>query len=56
MNSIDSIYIDDLNQQKNQMGHQDGVDFNFRGHNLENDKRDIPFQIFDNLNKNEINE
>ena len=25
-------------------------DVNFRGHNLEDAKRDVPFQIFDGLN------
>jgi hypothetical protein len=32
------------------MGHPLGVDFNFRGHNLEDGKRDKPFQIFNGLN------
>lgn len=39
-----------LNQRRIQMGHPPGVDFNFRGNNLEDEKRDDPFQIFDSLN------
>lgn len=33
------------------MGRPEGVNFDFRGHNLENLKRDVPFKIFDCLNK-----
>jgi len=38
-----------LNQRRIKMGHPEVSDVNFRGHNLEDAKRDVPFQIFDGL-------
>jgi ADP-ribose pyrophosphatase YjhB (NUDIX family) len=43
--------FDGLNQRRNKMGYPEVSDVNFRGHNLEDAKRDVPFQIFDGLNK-----
>lgn len=40
----------DINQQKIKMGHPLVFDVNFSGHNLEDAKLDVPFQIFDGLN------
>lgn len=39
-----------LNQRRIKLGHPRVSDVNFRGHNLEDAKRDVPFQIFDGLN------
>jgi len=39
-----------LNQRRIKIGHPEVSDINFRGHNLEDAKRDVPFQIFDGLN------
>ena len=40
-----------LNQRRIKIGHIEVSDVNFRGHNLEDAKRDVPFQNFDGLNK-----
>ncbi len=40
-----------INQRRTKIGHPEVSDVNFRGHNLEDAKRDAPFQIFDGLNK-----
>lgn len=40
-----------LNQRRIKMGDLEVSDVNFRGHNLEDAKRDVPFQNFDGLNK-----
>ena len=42
---------DFLNQRRIKMGHLEVSDVNFRGHNLEDAKRDIPFQIFHGSNQ-----
>jgi 8-oxo-dGTP pyrophosphatase MutT (NUDIX family) len=40
-----------INQRRIKMGHPEVSDVNFCGHNLEDAKRDVPFQIFNGLNK-----
>jgi GDP-L-fucose synthase len=48
------LFEKNINQRIIKMGHPEVSDFNFRGHNLEDAKRDVPFQIFDGLNENVI--
>ena len=50
-NQIIENLIQCLNQRRIKMGHPEVSDVNFRGHNLEDAKRDVPFQIFDGLNQ-----
>jgi len=50
-NYTKTSYDDELDQRRINMGHFGVSDVNFRGHNLEDAKRDVPFQIFYELDK-----